>query len=334
MMTKGGLETRLFNYMNFFLRRGDEVTIISSKIDESIQLPSAVSLIKHDLSIYPRQLRHLFFSRWLFKFLQQHQYDYSLSLERTWGQQRLIAPSTHIGYLSAQKKWWRSPSDWIQLYMDNKAFRMTDKIYACSQMVKDEMVSSCHADPKKITVLYPPLNTQNFNLSVREKRQEYQKKFKINDDKINFLFVSTSHKRKGLDLLLEIFARADMKEKNLYVAGSSFNSSSSNVHALGFVKETHELYAAVDCTLHPSIYEPFGQVISESLACGTFVIVSDHVGAKEIVSKSIGKVIASCDLEAWHTALINFDKTVLSEEEINSLTEFLSLEKHMEVLIK
>ncbi len=334
MMHKGGLETRLFNYMNYFLERGDQVCIITSKILDDIQLPPGVQVVKHDLSRYPRQFRHLLFSNWLYTYLKQQDFDYSLSLERTWGQQRLIAPSTHIGYLKGQKKWWRSPSDWIQLYMDNKAFKLTKQIYACSQMVKDEMVQYCHVAADKVIVLFPPLNTKVFHLEVRNNRTAYQKKFNIDATKTNFLFVSTSHKRKGLDLLLDLFSKDEMKDKHLYVAGSAFRSTTPNVHHVGFVKEPHELYAAVDCTLHPSIYEPFGQIVSESLACGTFVMVSDHVGAKEIVSKNIGKVIESGNKKAWFDQLLGFQKTSLKEDEIKALAFSLSMEEHMKILLK
>jgi glycosyltransferase involved in cell wall biosynthesis len=125
-----------------------------------------------------------------------------------------------------------------------------------------------------------------------------------------------------------------MKDKHLYVAGSAFKSTASNVHHLGFVKEPHELYAAVDCTLHPSIYEPFGQIVSESLACGTFVMVSDHVGAKEIVSKNIGKVIESRNKQAWFDQLVGFEKMPLNEDEIKALAFSISIEEHMKILLK
>ncbi len=334
MMHKGGLETRLFNYMNYFLERGHHVTIISSKINKEIKLPEGVTLVKHDLSKCPRQLRHLFFSNWLVGFMTQHHFDYSLSLERTWGQQRLIAPSTHIGYLKGQQKWWRTPSDYIQLFLDKKAFRLTNKIYACSQMVKDEMVDYYAVNEDKITVLFPPLNTAIFNLNVKSNKADYQRKYSMNSSKQNFLFVSTSHKRKGLDLLLDLFSRVEMKDKHLYVAGSEFTSSALNVHYLGFVNETNELYAAVDCTLHPSIYEPFGQIVSESISCGTFVIVSNNVGAKEIITENIGKIISSGDKNAWLKALTNFQKVKLNEQEIQDLSKRLSLENHMNVLTK
>jgi glycosyltransferase involved in cell wall biosynthesis len=334
LMHKGGLETRLFNYMNYFLARGDEVTILSSKVSPTIQLPPEVKLVKHDLSKYPRIIRHLLFSQWLEKYLSAHLFDYSLSLERTWGQQRIIAPNTHIGYVLAQKKWWRTPSDLIQIYLDKKAFRLTPHIYACSNMVKNEIVEQYKVPTNKITVLFPPLNTSQFNVAVRQNRSEFQHHYGIDDAKINFVFVSTSHKRKGLDLLLQLFSTPAFRHLQLYIAGSTIKYSSPNIHSLGFVMNTAALYAAVDCVLHPSVYEPFGQVIAESIACGTYAIVSDHVGAKEIINDKVGQVLPVSDIQAWYDAIIHFKKVNLDPAEINRLADLLSLEQHMQVLTK
>jgi|688.fasta_scaffold39585_6 glycosyltransferase involved in cell wall biosynthesis len=335
LMNKGGLETRLINYMNYFLSLGHEVTIITSKISGEIELPKDVHLIKIDLSAYPKFIRHLFFNYKLEKTLEENTFDYTLSLERTWSQDNLIAPNTHIGFLKAQDKWWRNPSDMIQLYLDKKSFRNAKNIFACSQMVKEEIVNEYNIDATKIKVVFPPLNTQKFNLQERAKQKEYLEKYNIDISKINFLFVSTSHKRKGLDLLMEIFSKKENEDKHLYIAGSTAQYKQKNIHSLGFVNNTNELYVCVDATLHPAVYEPYGQIISESIACGTRVIVSDKVGAKEIIkNKELGEIIPANDLEAWSYAIVHFEKKAsIPEEILQSITKELSLENHMCKLI-
>lgn len=62
------------------------------------------------------------------------------------------------------------------------------------------------------------------------------------------------------------------------------------VRFTGFL-EDHELrlhYAAADVAIAPSIYEPFGLVATEAMACGTPVIVSDTGGLREIVADGHG----------------------------------------------
>lgn len=332
LMNKGGLETRLINYMNYFLDKGHEVTIITSKISGEIILPTNVKVVVVPLSKYPKFSRPLFFNYKLEKLLPSYTFDYVLSLERTWTQDHLIAPNTHIGYLKAQHKFFRDPSDLLQLYLDRKSFQQVKHIYACSQMVKDEIVNDYHIDSAKIKVVYPPLNTAKFNLAIRKNRALYQKKYGIDDTQINFCFVSTSHKRKGLDLLIDVFSRPENQDKHLYIAGSHTSFIQTNIHALGFVTEMHEVYAAVDATLHPAIYEPFGQIISESIACGTYVMASDNVGAKEIIlNQEIGLVLPNANKEAWFQAVKQFNsKKIIDESIVNQLTNELQLAAHMQ----
>jgi len=63
-----------------------------------------------------------------------------------------------------------------------------------------------------------------------------------------------------------------------------------HVQFTGFL-EDHELrllYATADVAVAPSIYEPFGLVAVEAMACGTPVVVGDTGGLREIVAGGHG----------------------------------------------
>ena len=102
-----------------------------------------------------------------------------------------------------------------------------------------------------------------------------------------FLFPSTGHKRKGLDLLADFFEHTDLPVK-LAVAGSPLPRPMKNVVGLGFCTNMSELYRAADFTVMASLYEPFGLVGVESVLCGTRVVLSDNMACTEVMNDEAG----------------------------------------------
>ncbi|NNF02617.1 MAG: glycosyltransferase family 4 protein [Bacteroidia bacterium] len=316
----------MYNYINYFLKRGDEVTVITSKIDKSVRLSSDVDVKKIDLSIWPRIIRPILFDRAVVRILQNGSFDFDLGLERV-SSSYLIAPNTHAGYIEKQNKKWRSLSDLIQLYMDKRSFANAHRIFACSDMVKDEIKRLYAIEDRKIVTLHPPVDTNRFKPDP-EPKSDLRERLNLPIDKKLFLFVSTSHKRKGLDILKNVFSKLP-EDHILLVAGSKIKDG-INIQGLSYVKNIEDFYKAVDYTLHPAIYEPFGQIISESIACGTPVIISDRVGAKEIVHKGNGVVVDSLRSADWEEAILSAPIHRFKSEEFR---KELSLDAHMEKMM-
>ncbi|NHN65057.1 glycosyltransferase family 4 protein [Haloarcula sp. JP-Z28] len=100
------------------------------------------------------------------------------------------------------------------------------------------------------------------------------------------LFVGNSP-RKGLPKVRSFAREAPYP---VYVVGDV--TESENLRAIGRVSQTElaEYYSSAIATIHPANFEAFGNVILESLACGTPVVVSNQCGAAEIVDGSCGLV--------------------------------------------
>ncbi len=79
-----------------------------------------------------------------------------------------------------------------------------------------------------------------------------------------------------------------------------------HVRFTGFLDD-HTLrlhYAAADVAVAPSIYEPFGLVAVEAMACGTPVVVGDTGGLREIVTGGTGLTFTPQDEDELADALI------------------------------
>lgn len=327
---KGGLETRLFNYIDFFLKRGDEVHLYTSKISPDIDIPPNLIIHFINLDLVPKPIRNFIFDRKLKKVLDRESFNFILSLERTSRQYHVIAPSTHKGYLLAKGNIIYDFIDMLQIYLDKKSFRNAKVVYACSKMVSHEIQDNYKIEGDQIKVLYPPINLSKFNNQV--KKTDAKAAFKLSDNNKYFLLVSTSHKRKGLDLLKKVFKNLPSNYV-LLVAGTPFETKLENIKSLGFIKNVEKLYRAVDFLVHPAVYEPFGQIITEAFASRVPVIVSKNVGAKELVNETNGIVVPSYKVEDWVNAIKDIDEKQFSFKGIETVLDDLSLEKHMELML-
>ena len=137
------------------------------------------------------------------------------------------------------------------------------------------------------------------------------------DRKPTFAFVGLGIIRKGLNLLLEAWERADI-DGRLLIAGnlgddvrevSRRQLALPSVEQLGFVRDISNVYAAADVFVFPSHEEGGPQVTYEAAACGLPSIVSS-MGAGRIVRNEMeGYVVDPFDIDGWMYAI----RTMASE---------------------
>lgn len=113
---------------------------------------------------------------------------------------------------------------------------------------------------------------------------------RTNRDGEYVLFVGAGE-RKGLSNVIDAADRIDLSVK---VVGKE-GVSGKNIESMGRVDQQTlvEYFTGAIATIHPANFEAFGNVVLESLACGTPVVVSDRCGAAEIVDESCGVVTSN-----------------------------------------
>jgi glycosyltransferase involved in cell wall biosynthesis len=330
----GGLETRLFNYLHEFRRLGHEVTLVVSKIDSDVELHSEIKIEQVSLKRVPKPLRMYFFDRALAQIIPKGNFDLSFSLGRTSNQDMVLCPGNHLGYLKAMKKSFCSPIDYLNIYLDRLAYRKSMVILACSDMMKQELIELYKVDAEKIKVLFPPIDSSKFNQSGKAKNAELRTKYGFAQNKKSLLFLTTGNERKGYPFLLELMETLKDEPIELVVAGvKPMNSSLPNVKYIGYAQKPEELLWATDALIHPALYEPFGQVITEAIQCGTPVLISDMVGAKSVVSDKEGRVVKGFDKKEWVLAVKETLKTTWNISPDFAVENRLTVEQHCQKIL-
>lgn len=327
---KGGMERYLFDLLEGFSEQNDNSTVLVYKQDQSIKPVDRSSVIKYSLNWLPRILRKYYFAYRLSKDHKRDSFDCTISLMRSMSQDLIVSGGTHCGFLAHTDK---KPSLWdrCEIFAEQKSFEVSKGIIAHSKMISDEIQRYYAIAPEKIHCILPPINTQRFHRGIRNAREALRQKWNIQSEKMTLLFPSTGHKRKGIEPLLKALELLPQDRYELLIAGDELtkNKTPPNVRCLGFVTDMAELYAAVDFTILPSFYEPFGLVVPESLACGTPVIVSPFVGAKDLLNDSYGIVMPSVSVHAIKQAIERASLQQFSIPEDFSQRHNLTIEAHI-----
>jgi UDP-glucose:(heptosyl)LPS alpha-1,3-glucosyltransferase len=202
-----------------------------------------------------------------------------------------------------EKSWWHliSLRVWMQLFIEKRELSTPQYVVPNSQIIKQCL---SHYYPKLAYKLTHPILPGVENVTQRMPRN-------VPSDGGVVGFVGYEWKRKGLAFAVEILEdlRQTRPQLQFIVIGPApaeiahlFKLWQGGHQLLGWVKQAH--YADFDVLLHPAKAEPYGMVISEAMAAGVPVVVSDACGAAHQITQDAGTVLAlSSPIEDWVEAI-------------------------------
>lgn len=184
------------------------------------------------------------------------------------------------------------------LRLERKTYRSPrlKAVIAISRMVAEEIVEYYDFPKARIHHIPNGISLDRFNLDLRHRhRADMRSKLKVGLDKPVILFVGSGFARKGLSHLIKAVANLDSSPE-LWVVGHDSRAETfqrlaeglglgNRFKLLGPQKDVLPLYGAADVAVLPSIYDPFGTVVIEAMACGLPTVVSDGCGARELVER-------------------------------------------------
>lgn len=196
----------------------------------------------------------------------------------------------------------------INGYLEKKAILSSKNkaIIAVSNHTAKEISDFYNVPIENIKVIYNGVDTEEFNPENKNKyRSETRRKLNIKDDNIVLLFIG-DFARKGLFTVISALAQIKRKDiillavgdknKKPYINQAKKLNVEKQVIFTGFSSDVKKLYSASDIFVFPTLYEPFGMVITEAMASGLPVITSKIAGAGELIKDNInGFLIENSD---------------------------------------
>lgn len=308
-LKKGGAENYAVLIAREFLRRGWRVSVVAEQAD--------VEGLSGDLSIHLARtvrfktfVRHLLFLRTARRILNSIRPDRVLALSRfdradiyrSGDPLFLHWLNRHKPNLADRLLGWLNPKQRFMLQLESRVFNSSavKLILALSHMDARLMRQYYGVPRRKIVVLHNGYDPTRFNPDVKRHRKEVRRELGIGEKPL-LLFVGMDFKRKGLALVLASLVR--LKDAVLVVVGGGERDRfvriaermgvGERVVFVGRREDVERFYGAADLLVLPSRYDPFCNVVLEAMACAVPVVVTENMGAAELVSPSCGVVLPS-----------------------------------------
>lgn len=172
-----------------------------------------------------------------------------------------------------------------------------------SNLAKEQFIREFDVDPVKVQVVHPGVDIDRFDkLDRRFCRDKIRERYKIGGNDIVLLFVSMNFELKGLKNLIAAMGMTKSKHPSkglkLLVVGRGNSKKygrlakkagiGNDVIFAGVWKENIEqIYKASDIFVMPSGFDTFGMAVLEAMSASLPVIISNAVGAMDLVEDGI-----------------------------------------------
>ncbi len=171
------------------------------------------------------------------------------------------------------------------------------RIVCISRLVQDDIIRHYpQVDASRLQIIYNGIDLDHFQ-PVEDQGAEAQgirQQLGIPQDAPVMIAVGSGFARKGFAAAIAALAQLDPAWQLIIVGKDRRQAQfkrqaqrlglSSRVHFAGVQTDMRAWYNAADVLVHPALYEPFGNVILEAMACGKAVCASHRCGGAELIS--------------------------------------------------
>ena len=186
----------------------------------------------------------------------------------------------------------------FSLWIEKTALEMADAIIAVSGETKCDIERLFDVDPNRVRVIHNGIDLEEYR---RVDSTDALKRHGVSPDKPYLLFVGRITRQKGIIYLVRAIQFMDPGFQIVLCAGAqdtpeiatemqkAIEQAKAKRSDIIWIEEMVDRNAVIEFYSHaavfccPSIYEPFGIINLEAMACGTAVVASAVGGIKEVV---------------------------------------------------
>jgi alpha-maltose-1-phosphate synthase len=186
----------------------------------------------------------------------------------------------------------------FSLWIEKTALEMADAIIAVSGETKRDIERLFDVDPNRVRVIHNGIDLEEYR---RVDSTDALKRHGINPEEPYLLFVGRITRQKGIIYLVRAIQFMDPGFQIVLCAGApdtpeiaiemqkAIEQAKAKRSDIIWIEEMVDRNAVIELYSHaavfccPSIYEPFGIINLEAMACGTAVVASAVGGIKEVV---------------------------------------------------
>jgi len=307
----GGTERDLILTAGCLRRGGHQVAVYADQIRGET---AALTVHRVGTVALPRTLAFIRFAVGAAPLARRQGADLVMSFARVTSADVLRSGgSAHVSYLRAVARWRGGASALrMRLAPYHRAQIMVERLgftspklraaLAVSELVRRDLVEQFKLPAARVTTIYNGVNTQLFHAwSDSAARNRIRAQSRIPADAALVLFVGNGFARKGLGFLIDAVAKLKSRPYLMVVgndgAAPSFQRRTQRrgiaerVIFAGAQSAVAEYLNAGDVLALPSLFEPFGNVALEAMACGRPVLLSAQCGVAELLPDELREYV-------------------------------------------
>ena len=331
----GGMERYVCELIEHLAGRGYQITAYYLKYDRKLFAGNPNVHIKQAFIIrrLPRFLKYLAFAFKVWVNTRKSK-AVNIATARIFNADLAIVGGTHKIHNQVMAKK-NGLYDLVEIWLEKTMYRHAKCIMAHSELMVEEINAYNLGVEKKIKMCFPPVSKNAFYFVSPKEKVRYRQKLGLPENKYILLTLGGEPRRKGTFYVIEALKQLNRDTFFLAVLGKNApRDLPENARFFGAVDNVQDYYAAADITVAPSLYEPFGLIVIESLEVGRPVIISKNLGARGFVNQNNGIIVDEISTPALKDAILTAQKKqfICPQGFIENVS--LTWKKHIEAIEK